>query len=79
MERRAEPAANVRDRNFFRQVVRAAFAYRRKTLANSLGLALGIERERTQRALVASGLDTEIRAEQLDLRAFAALADELAP
>ena len=77
MERRAEPAVNVRDRIFFRQVVRAAFAYRRKTLANSLALALGIQRERTQRALVANGLDTEIRAEQLDLRAFAALADEL--
>jgi 16S rRNA (adenine1518-N6/adenine1519-N6)-dimethyltransferase len=79
LERRTEPAVSVRDRALFLQVVRAAFAYRRKTLANSLSLALGIERARTQSALARSNIDTEIRAEQLDLGAFAALADELAP
>jgi 16S rRNA (adenine1518-N6/adenine1519-N6)-dimethyltransferase len=78
MERRAEPAVGVRDREFFWQVVRAAFAYRRKTFANSLALALGIERARVQAALAEHKLDSEIRAEQLDLGAFAALADELA-
>ena len=77
-ERRDTPAIGVRDRTFFLQVVRGAFAYRRKTLANSLALALGIERARTQRALAALGIDTEIRAEQLDLGAFGALADSLA-
>jgi 16S rRNA (adenine1518-N6/adenine1519-N6)-dimethyltransferase len=77
LERRAEPAAAVRDRAFFEQVVRAAFAYRRKTLANSLALALDIERARVQAALVRLDLDTEIRGEQLDLAAFAALADDL--
>jgi 16S rRNA (adenine1518-N6/adenine1519-N6)-dimethyltransferase len=79
LERRREPAVAVRDRKLFLQVVRAAFAYRRKTLANSLSLALGIERARTQAALTRSNIDTEIRAEQLDLGAFGALADELAP
>jgi 16S rRNA (adenine1518-N6/adenine1519-N6)-dimethyltransferase len=78
LERRREPAVAVRDRKLFLQVVRAAFAYRRKTLANSLSLALGIERARTQAALTRSNIDTEIRAEQLDLGAFGALADELA-
>jgi 16S rRNA (adenine1518-N6/adenine1519-N6)-dimethyltransferase len=68
----------VRDRAFFLQVVRGAFAYRRKTLANSLHLALSIERERTQRVLASLGIDTEIRAEQLDLGIFGALADRLA-
>jgi len=77
LERRAEPAVAVRDRAFFEQVVRAAFAYRRKTLANSLALALDIERTRVQTALARLGLDTEIRGEQLDLVAFAALADDL--
>jgi len=77
MERRAEPAVPVRDRAYFEQVVRAAFAYRRKTLANSLALALGIERARVQTALARLDLDTEIRGEQLDLAAFAALADDL--
>jgi 16S rRNA (adenine1518-N6/adenine1519-N6)-dimethyltransferase len=78
MERLDEPPVPVRDRAFLLQVVRAAFAYRRKTLANSLALALGIARPRTQRTLAALGFDTEIRAEQLDLGAFAALAGDLA-
>jgi 16S rRNA (adenine1518-N6/adenine1519-N6)-dimethyltransferase len=77
LERRPEPAVSARDPAFFMQVVRGAFAYRRKTLANSLSLALGIERARTQAALSVLAIDTEIRAEQLDLGAFAALADEL--
>ena len=44
LRRRPEPAAEVHDRSRFEQVVRAAFAYRRKTLANSLSLALGLPR-----------------------------------
>ncbi|MFY9780342.1 MAG: 16S rRNA (adenine(1518)-N(6)/adenine(1519)-N(6))-dimethyltransferase RsmA [Candidatus Baltobacteraceae bacterium] len=78
LERRSEPAVGVRDREFFWQVVRAGFAYRRKTFANSIAIALGIERARVQTALAKHKLDAEIRAEQLDLGAFAALADELA-
>jgi 16S rRNA (adenine1518-N6/adenine1519-N6)-dimethyltransferase len=78
MERRSEPPVGVRQAEFLWQVVRAAFAYRRKTFANSIALALGIERTRVQAALAKHKLDPEIRAEQLDLGAFAALADELA-
>jgi 16S rRNA (adenine1518-N6/adenine1519-N6)-dimethyltransferase len=78
MDRREQPAVAVRDRAYFLKVVRAAFAYRRKTLANSLTLALGIERARTQLVLTRLGYDTEIRGEQLDLDAFGALADALA-
>jgi len=78
LERRTEPPVAVRDRAFFLQVVRGAFAYRRKTLANALAHSLGIERSRTQAALASLAIDTEIRAEQLDLGAFGALADALA-
>jgi 16S rRNA (adenine1518-N6/adenine1519-N6)-dimethyltransferase len=78
LERRATPPIAVRDRAFFLKVVRAAFAYRRKTLANSLHLALDIDRDRTQQALASLGVDMEIRAEQLDLGALGALADRLA-
>jgi 16S rRNA (adenine1518-N6/adenine1519-N6)-dimethyltransferase len=77
MERREHPAVTVRDRALFLKVVRAAFAYRRKTLANSLSLALGIERPRTQLALTHLGYDMEIRGEQLDMEAFGVLADTL--
>ena len=71
------PAVSVRNETFLREVVRAAFAYRRKTLANSLSLALAIPRERTVSALRGIAIDSEIRGEQLDLAAFAALADTL--
>jgi 16S rRNA (adenine1518-N6/adenine1519-N6)-dimethyltransferase len=77
MERYAAPPVAVRDATRMLQVVRAGFAYRRKTLANSLALALDIERPRVQAALERLGIDTEIRGEQLDLDAFAALSDEL--
>jgi 16S rRNA (adenine1518-N6/adenine1519-N6)-dimethyltransferase len=79
LQRRSEPAVRARDQTFFLQVVRAAFAYRRKTLANSLALALGIERRRTHEALAKLALDSEVRGEQLDLGAFASFADSLAP
>ncbi len=79
LEPHPTPIVTVRDRPFFLQVVRGAFAYRRKTLANSLLLALAIDRARTQTALATLDIDSEIRAEQLDLGAFGALADALAP
>ncbi|HVA28186.1 MAG TPA: 16S rRNA (adenine(1518)-N(6)/adenine(1519)-N(6))-dimethyltransferase RsmA, partial [Candidatus Baltobacteraceae bacterium] len=76
--RRSEPAVQTRDVTLFRKVVRGAFAYRRKTLANSLHLALALERSVVTDALATSGLPAEIRGEQLDLDAFARLADALA-
>ena len=78
LHRLATPLVDVRDRVRFEQVVRGAFAYRRKTLANSLALALELPRERIAAALLALDLDADIRGEALDLRTFAALADALA-
>ncbi len=79
LDRRAEPPVAVRDRAFFLKVVQGAFAYRRKTLANSLLRTLEIPRERTQDALRTLGHAMEIRAEQLALGDFAALSDSLGP
>ena len=76
--RRAEPAVAPRDLALFRKVVRAAFAYRRKTLANSLALALDADRSAIAAAIAASGLSPESRGEQLDLTDFCRLADTLA-
>ncbi len=77
LTRYAEPPVKVRDPSFLLQVTRAAFAYRRKTLANSLHLAINIERARTAAALRSIGLQPEIRGEELELAQFAALADTL--
>lgn len=71
------PVVEVRSRKRFEQVVRGAFAYRRKTLANSLSLALEMPRETIAEALATLGLDADIRGETLDLRTFAALTDAL--
>ena len=77
LHRLETPAVAVADRQRFEQVVRGAFAYRRKTLANSLSLALDVPRERIAGALHALELDADIRGEALDLATFAALADAL--
>lgn len=75
LRRLPRPAVAVRDEHRFLQVVRAAFAYRRKTLANSVALALGCERASVTSALLELNYDPEIRGEQLDLAGFARLAD----
>lgn len=72
------PPVEVRDPAWLEAVVRGAFAYRRKTLANSLALALDRPRERIADALRGLHLNPEIRGEELDLATFAALADALA-
>lgn len=77
LTRRSSPAVAVADEQRFLQVARAAFAYRRKTLANSLALALGVQRGAVTQALQHLGLDTEIRGEQLSIADFARLADRL--
>jgi 16S rRNA (adenine1518-N6/adenine1519-N6)-dimethyltransferase len=78
LTRRAEPAVTVHDLDLFWKVVRGAFAYRRKTLVNSLALALDIDRAATARALSLCNLSAELRGERLDLGDFARLADALA-
>ncbi len=78
MVRRAKPAVEPRDLALFRKVVRGAFAYRRKTLVNSLALALDMPHAAVARAVAASRLSPELRGERLDLDDFARLADALA-
>jgi 16S rRNA (adenine1518-N6/adenine1519-N6)-dimethyltransferase len=77
LDRLPQPVA-TRDMGRFYEVVRGGFAYRRKTLANSLSQSMGIPRERTAEALRTLALDPEARAEQLALGAFAELAAKLA-
>ena len=77
LHRLDEPAIAPAKRARFEQVVRAAFAYRRKTLANSLSLALERPRAEIAERIAGLGLDPDVRGEALDLPAFAALADTL--
>lgn len=79
LTRRAEPAVYTANPPLLMKIIRGAFAYRRKTLANSLHLALGITRAAVSEALERSGLNTDIRGEQLDLNQYAALTAALDP
>lgn len=66
---RAEPAVTVSDERRYLEIVRVAFAQRRKTLANNLAAA-------GRRGLAeAAGIDPRRRAETLTLPEFAALAN----
>lgn len=77
LEARAEPPVRPKSIERFRKVVRAAFAYRRKTFANSLALALKYDRETLVRQLREIGLDDMVRGEALSMADFARISDGL--
>jgi 16S rRNA (adenine1518-N6/adenine1519-N6)-dimethyltransferase len=72
---RAQPLAPVRDDALFAAVVRAAFATRRKMLRRALAPAFG---ELAVPALARAEIDETRRAEELDVAAFARLANAIA-
>jgi 16S rRNA (adenine1518-N6/adenine1519-N6)-dimethyltransferase len=73
--RRAEP---LEDPTRVKEVVTAAFAHRRKRLANSLELFGLAPREEVANALEAIGRESSVRAEELDPPEFVALTEALA-
>ena len=60
----------VDDEQHFFKVVRGAFSQRRKTLANSLSSALGIDKQVVTEAIVSAGLSESVRPEQLSMEDF---------
>ena len=60
-----------------RPIVEAAFAHRRKTLANSVDLAGLVKRARAEDALASLGHSTRVRAEELEPWEFVRLAELL--
>jgi 16S rRNA (adenine1518-N6/adenine1519-N6)-dimethyltransferase len=76
MTRHEAPASSAgREATF--AVVDGAFAQRRKTLRSALASLAGSP-ALAERALVAAGVDPSLRGEQLDVNAFARIADALA-
>lgn len=76
LQARPSPPVAVEDEARFFALVKAAFAQRRKTLANGLASALpfpGLSMERIREALQRAGLPVAVRGEQLSLEQFAAL------
>ena len=74
-----EPAVEVEDERALRRVIRSAFAYRRKTLANAIrmGEFSHLSAERIQRALQSAGINPALRGETLSLVQFRDLARAL--
>lgn len=71
---RAVPPVAVADERMFFRTVKAAFAQRRKTLANGLKAA-GLPPAAAAEVLAAAGIDGTRRGETLSLAEFAAVAD----
>ena len=65
LERRDRPLFPVDDEGRFRRVVKAAFAQRRKTIANNLTAALGFSKDRCRAVLASCGVPERTRAEML--------------
>ncbi|WP_123042677.1 16S rRNA (adenine(1518)-N(6)/adenine(1519)-N(6))-dimethyltransferase RsmA [Cohnella candidum] len=79
LTKRPQPAVTVPDEDRFFRVVHAAFAQRRKTIANNLSALSGKERKAELTALLAGcGIQPERRAETLSLDEFARIDGELA-
>ena len=76
---RTTPKVKPTDEQLFFQVVRGAFAQRRKTLVNSLSNTFTeIQKDQLISILRYLGIDLNIRGEQLSLEQFCAIADAIA-
>ena len=73
---REKPPVEVKSRELFFRVVRAAFGMRRKTLANALAAGFGeFPKETIEKTIAACGFDPKIRGEALGIGDFAKIAD----
>lgn len=71
---REEPPCRTGDEAAMFRLIRAAFAQRRKTIANALAGG-GYPKQTVCAALAAAGISPSARAEEIPLQAFAALSD----
>ncbi|MDO4544627.1 MAG: 16S rRNA (adenine(1518)-N(6)/adenine(1519)-N(6))-dimethyltransferase RsmA [Bacillota bacterium] len=72
---RQKPPVELKDTKAFFACIKAGFGQRRKTLLNSLTGALGLSREQVKEVLGTAGIDPVRRAETLDMKEFAAIAN----
>ncbi len=78
LKTREKPPVEVKDKDIFFRVVRAAFGMRRKTLLNALTAGFGeIGKEMLENIIVSCGFDAKIRGEVLAIGDFAKIADAI--
>ncbi len=75
-----QPTLQVKDEQLLHEIIRSAFAYRRKTLVNALrtGMFSDASRDKIEKALQASGIPLAARGEDLTLKQFRDLSSNLA-
>ena len=73
----SKPVYSVESEKDFFNLIRAAFAQRRKTLVNSVSSTLGIPKKKLETALYELGLDNSVRAEKLTMEDFVKLNEYL--
>lgn len=74
-----EPIHNPKSEKLFRELIKAAFEMRRKTLVNAINAKFPqLEKGRIAEALVSMGLDENIRGERLSTEEYVKLSDLLA-
>lgn len=78
IRRWAEPPVNPKDEALFIRLINAAFAMRRKTLANNLKAAFGLDQAAALGVLLAAGVGEKVRGESLELDELCRVADALA-
>lgn len=73
-----KPIYNIKDENLFRNLIKAAFEMRRKTLQNAISAKLPyIDKERLVSAITSLGHDEKVRGERLSTEDFAKLSNLL--
>lgn len=71
------PLLSPEKRKSFFRAVKASFAQRRKTLLNSLSSGLGMEKQAVSDMLADCGVNPQLRAEQLSMEDFYAIAERI--
>lgn len=73
-----EPVYDIKDEKLFRNLIKAAFEMRRKTLLNAISAKLPqYSKERITEAIIAIGHDEKVRGERLSTEDFAKLSNIL--
>ena len=75
--RHKAPVVTPKDEQVYRRLIRAAFAMRRKTLANNLKASFGLDQQRAKAVLAAAGVDERARGEALSLEELCRVADAI--
>ncbi len=73
----SEPKYNPKNEKLFKNLIKAAFEMRRKTLTNAISAKLGYSKDTVAEALTALGHNVDIRGERLSTEDFVNLSDFL--